>query len=148
MEIYFTSGTGLRPRAGNGRAAAIQDGEADNRSFSQAELATRETAYGGNYVIIDHLNGEYSWFGHLKQGRVRVKIEQQVKQGEIIAQMGSSGDSLFPHLHYELRTGVGAKEVEGLPSYFTKFRRLLGSGPIVVKKGQVDTGNIVESLEP
>jgi murein DD-endopeptidase MepM/ murein hydrolase activator NlpD len=99
-------------------------------------------------VIIDHLNGEYSLFAHLKQGSIRVKIGQQLKQGEIIGQMGASGDSLFPHLHYELRTGVGAKEVEGLPSYFTKFRRLLDSGSVVVKKGQVDTGDIVKSLEP
>ena len=134
--------------AGNGRVAALHDGEPDNRSFNPAELATRETAGGGNYVVIDHLNGEYSWFGHLKQGSVRVKIGQQVKQGEIIGQMGASGDSLFPHLHYELRTGVGAKQVEGLPSYFTNFRRLLGTVPIVVKHGQVDTGDIVESLEP
>jgi murein DD-endopeptidase MepM/ murein hydrolase activator NlpD len=134
--------------AGNGRVAALHDGEPDNRSFNPAELATRETAGGGNYVIIDHLNGEYSWFGHLKQGSVSVKIGQQVKQGEIIAQMGASGDSLFPHLHYELRTGVGAKHVEGLPSYFINFRRVPGNAPIVGKKGQVDTGDIVESLEP
>jgi hypothetical protein len=146
-EVYYGFGVPIYA-AGNGRVAAIHDGERDNRSFNPAELATRETAGGGNYVIIDHLNGEYSWFGHLKQGSVRVKIGQQVKQGEIIAQMGASGDSLFPHLHYELRTGVGAKQVEGLPSYFTNFRRLLGTGTIVVKKGQVDTGDIVETLDP
>jgi Peptidase family M23 len=134
--------------AGSGRVAAIHDGEPDNRSFNQAQLATRENVRSGNYVIIDHLNGEYSLFAHLKQGSIRVKIGQQVKTGEIIGQMGASGDSLFPHLDYSLRTGIGAKEVEGLPSYFTNFRRLLGSGPIVVKKGQLDTGEIVESLEP
>jgi Peptidase family M23 len=146
-EVYYGFGVPIYA-AGNGRVAAIHDGQPDNRSFTQAELATRETARGGNYVIIDHLNGEYSWFTHLRQGSVRVRIGQEVKQGEIIAQMGASGDSLFPHLHYELRTGVGVKEVQGLPSYFTNFRRLLGAGPIVVKKGQVDTGDIVESLEP
>jgi hypothetical protein len=146
-EVYYGFGVPIYA-AGNGRVAAIHDGEPDNRSFSQAELTTRETARGGNDVIIDHLNGEYSWFAHLKQGSVRVRVGQQVKQGQIIAQMGASGDSLFPHLHYELRTGVGAREVEGLPSYFTNFRRLLGAGPIVVKKGQVDTGDIVESLTP
>jgi len=146
-EAYYGFGVAIYG-AGNGRVAAIHDGEPDNRSFNQAAPATRENARSGNYVIIDHLNGEYSLFAHLKQGSVRVKIGQQLKQGEIIGQMGASGDSLFPHLHYELRTGVGAKEVEGLPSYFTKFRRLLGSGPVVVKKGQVDTGDIVESLEP
>ena len=145
-EVYYGFGVPIYA-AGNGRVAAIHDGEPDHRSFNQAERANRETAGYGNYVIIDHLNGEYSLFAHLKQGSVRVKIGQQVKEGEIVAQMGSSGDSLFPHLHYEVRTGVGAKEIEGLPSYFTRFRRLFGSGPIVVKKGQVDTGDVVESLE-
>ena len=146
-EVYYGFGAPIYA-AGSGRVAAMHDGEPDNRSFDHAELATRETAGFGNYVIVDHLNGEYSLLAHLKQGSVRVKIGQQVKRGEIIAHMGSSGDSLFPHLHYELRTGVGAKDVEGLPSYFTNFRRLLGGEPIVVQKGQVDTGDIVESLEP
>jgi Peptidase family M23 len=132
--------------AGTGRVAAIHDGEPDNRSFNHAELATRETARGGNYVVIDHLNGEFSWFGHLKQWSISIKIGQQVKQGEVIARMGASGDSLFPHLHYELRNGVGTKEVEGLPSYFTDFRRLPRAKPIIVKTGQVDTGDIVESI--
>ena len=62
--------------------------------------------------------------------------------------MGASGDSLFPHLHYELRNGVGAREVKGLPSYFTDFRRLLRPHPISVKTEQVDTGDIVESIAP
>ena len=128
--------------------AAIHDGEPDNRSFNPADLATRENARSGNYVVIDHLNGEYSLFAHLKQGSVRVRIGQQVRQGQIVGQMGASGDSLFPHLDYGLRTGVGAKEVEGLPSYFNDFRRLLGSAPVVVEKGQVDTGDIVESRKP
>jgi murein DD-endopeptidase MepM/ murein hydrolase activator NlpD len=96
--------------------------------------------------VVDHLNGEFSWFGHLKRGSVSVKIGQQVKQGEVIGRMGASGDSLFPHLHYELRNGVGVKQVEGLPSYFTDFRRLLGAKSIIAKTGQVDTGDVVESI--
>jgi hypothetical protein len=144
-DVYYGFGVPIYA-AGHGRVAASHDGEPDNRSFNPAALATRENARSGNYVVIDHLNGEYSLFAHLKQGSVKVKVGQQVKQGEIIAQLGASGDSLFPHLDYGLRTGVGTKNVEGLPSYFSDFRRLLGAGPVFVKKGQVDTGDIVESL--
>ena len=75
-----------------------------------------------DYVVIDHGNGEYSWFGHLKQGSIRIKPEQIVKQGEVIAEIGASGDSLFPHLHYELRNGPGIEGIEGLHSYFSGFR--------------------------
>ena len=38
------------------------------------------------------------------------------------------------------------KQVEGLPSYFTDFRRLLGAKSIIAKTGQVDTGDVVESI--
>ena len=75
-----------------------------------------------------------------------MKVGQEVKQGEIIAHMGASGDSLFPHLHSGCRNEIGAREVEGLPSYFTNFRRL-GSQPLVIKRGQVDTGDVVEQVE-
>jgi murein DD-endopeptidase MepM/ murein hydrolase activator NlpD len=68
-----------------------------------------------------------------------------VKQGEVIGQVGTSGDSLFPHLHYELRTGPGLKGVEGLPSYFGGFRRALGSKTGAVERGQVDTGHVVDN---
>lgn len=131
--------------AGAGTVAALHDGEPDNRRFDEAELETRETAYGGNYIVIDHGNGEYSWFGHLQQGSIRVKLGQRVEQGQPIARMGASGDSLFPHLHYELRSGTGARGVEGLPSEFTDFRRLLGTTVLAVERGAVATGDIVQS---
>jgi hypothetical protein len=131
--------------AGAGRVVAARDGEPDDRRVDRAALAERATAVGGNYVVIDHLNGEYSWFGHLKQGSVKVRPGQLVKQGEVIGQVGASGDSLFPHLHYELRTGPGIQGVEGLPSYFGGFRRVLGSKTVPVERGQVDTGDVVEN---
>jgi murein DD-endopeptidase MepM/ murein hydrolase activator NlpD len=68
-----------------------------------------------------------------------------VKQGETIGQIGASGDSLFPHLHYELRTGPEIRGVEGLPSYFSGFRRVLGAKTVPVERGRVDTGDIVEN---
>lgn len=142
-EDYYSFGKPIYA-VGAGRVVAVFDGKPDDRKFDPAELAENERAFGGNYIVIDHLNGEFSWFGHLKQGSARVKLDQMVKQGDVIAAMGASGSSLFPHLHYELRDGSGAREVEGLPSYFSRFRRLIGSRSINVQKGQVDTGDIVD----
>ena len=143
MEEYYSFGAPIYA-AGAGRVVLVVDKNPDNRQFDQADLAKDERAYGGNYIVVDHLNGEYSWFGHIKQGSARVKVGQMVKQGEIIAAIGASGSSLFPHLHYELRNGSGAREVEGLPSYFSNFRRILGSRLVNVKKGAINTGDIVD----
>jgi len=128
---------------GDGKVAALSDGMPDNRSFDESVLSTKPMTLFGNHVVIDHGNGEYSVFGHLKQGSVRAKIGDVIKQGQQIAQVGASGSANIPHLHYELQNGVDTK-AEGLPSYFRNFRRVLGSRIVEVKLGQVDSGDITQ----
>lgn len=143
MEDYYIYGNPVYA-SGAGRVAAVRDDKQD-RQFSPQELAEDERAFYGNYVVIDHLNGEFSLFGHIKKGSALVKVGQTVKQGDVIASVGATGSSLFPHLHYELRNSAGAKTNEGLPSYFSNFRRIRGSNVVTVKKGAINTGDIIES---
>jgi hypothetical protein len=53
----------------------------------------------GNFIEIKHLNGSVTVYGH--NSRLLVIKGQQVKQGQIIAEMGSTGNSTAPHLHFE-----------------------------------------------
>ncbi len=55
----------------------------------------------GTYVIIKHENGWESVYGHLSLASVGLK--KAVRSGSIIGQVGSSGLSTGPHLHFELR---------------------------------------------
>jgi len=55
----------------------------------------------GNLVILAHIYGFKTYYGHLK--RVVVKSGQFVKKGQLIAYSGNSGLSNGPHLHYEIR---------------------------------------------
>lgn len=59
--------------------------------------------YGGygNAVVIDHLGGYQSLYGHLT--KVNVIQGQQVKAGDVIGFLGSTGRSTGPHVHYEIR---------------------------------------------
>ncbi len=59
--------------------------------------------YYGNHVIIDHGNGFDTLYGHMLSGSVNVRQGQQVKKGDIIGYVGSSGNSSGPHLHFEIR---------------------------------------------
>ena len=97
----------------------------------------------GNFVMLDHGNGEFSLLAHMKQGTVTVKPGDRVKQGQKLGEMGCSGDSMFPHLHYQLQRDdyLG----EGLPSYFRDYQRFTGAAWVPVKRGQVDTGDIVRT---
>ncbi|MEA3108341.1 MAG: hypothetical protein QOI88_2946, partial [Gammaproteobacteria bacterium] len=74
-----------------------------------------------------------------------VKTGDLVKQGDSVGRVGFSGDALFPHVHYALLAGAEISRSEGIPAYFTRFRRLLGGKAIDVKLGSLDSGDIVES---
>ena len=59
----------------------------------------------GNYIIIQHTDGNYTLYGHLYEDSLTVKEGESVKQGQVIAKMGSSGNSTGAHLHFEVREG-------------------------------------------
>jgi hypothetical protein len=99
----------------------------------------------GNHVILDHGNGEYSVLLHLLPGSVRVGRGDHVAQGQLLGRIGFSGDSLVPHLHYFVSSSP-RYPMQGVPSYFRRFRRLLGTHSVTVECGQLDSGDIVESL--
>lgn len=54
----------------------------------------------GNAVTIKHLDGSITIYGHNR--RLLVSKGQQVIPGQIIAEMGSTGNSTAPHLHFEV----------------------------------------------
>lgn len=57
----------------------------------------------GRLVIIDHGGGMTTYYGHLS--RIDVVPGQEVRVGQIIGAVGSSGRTTAPHLHYEVRQG-------------------------------------------
>jgi murein DD-endopeptidase MepM/ murein hydrolase activator NlpD len=58
----------------------------------------------GRLVVVDHGNGYQTYYGHLS--RVSVMLGQEIRQGDIVGDVGMSGRSTGPHLHYEVRVGA------------------------------------------
>jgi murein DD-endopeptidase MepM/ murein hydrolase activator NlpD len=114
--------------------------------FDFGQVLDNPKAMAGNYIIIDHQNGEYSLLGHFKPRSITVKEGETVEQGQLVGQMGFSGSAGdWIHLHYELRDGLEMWSSEGLPSYFRAFNRILGSRAVAEEKGLINTGEIVEA---
>ena len=55
----------------------------------------------GNCVMINHGDGVVTLYGH--GSKILTSVNTQVKQGDVIMQVGSTGDSTGPHLHVEVR---------------------------------------------
>ena len=64
------------------------------------KVEKKRTGYGTS-ILIDHGYGFSTLYGHLNE--VSVKKGQQVKKGEVIGKVGSTGTSTAPHCHYEVR---------------------------------------------
>ena len=78
----------------DGIIVEIQDG-IGNMKGSIGKLAY------GNYIKIKHNDGYHTLYAHL-QNNLPVKINQSIKQGNIIGYMGDSGDAYGKHLHFEI----------------------------------------------
>lgn len=63
--------------------------------------AWNEGGYGW-WVAIEHDNGVYSRYGHMKQ-QSTIQVGTHVNQGDVIGYVGSTGYSTGPHLHFEIR---------------------------------------------
>jgi len=100
LEDYYAFGLPVLAPA-PGRVVAVEASLPDNPP-RQAEI---EHGWG-NYVILDHGNGEYSELSHFRQGGITVQIGQAVKRGEIIGYCGNSGRSPVPHIHFQLQRGA------------------------------------------
>ena len=54
----------------------------------------------GNRVIINHGYGYQTWYGHMF--RIKARVGETVKRGEVIGYVGNTGKSTGPHCHYEV----------------------------------------------
>jgi len=57
----------------------------------------------GNTVIIRHEDHLFTSLSHLKEGSIRVKEGDTVKEGDEIGRCGNSGRSPYPHLHFQVQ---------------------------------------------
>jgi hypothetical protein len=145
-EDWFGFGVPLYAPAA-GKVVVASDGMPDNTRSKKSVQITPDMfmknplIFAGNYVVIDHQDGTFSFLAHLKNGSVRAKKGDVVKAGQQVGEMGFSGDAFLVHLHYQLQSD--AAWGEGIPSYFRNFDLLTGGKPLHVNAGQIDSGDVV-----
>lgn len=75
----------------------------------------------GNYIIMKCNNNVYAAFAHLQMGSITVSVGQSVKKGHILGKVGHSGNSIAPHLHFQLMDSSNLLSAKGIPCAFEQY---------------------------
>ncbi|MEE9295351.1 MAG: M23 family metallopeptidase, partial [Phycisphaerae bacterium] len=104
---------------------------------------------GGNYVVIEHQGAEYSVYVHMRHNSVTVVPGDKVKQGQVIGQVGISGDGFEPHLHFSVTNTPDMNYGHGLPITFTNVKPVGLSSTIDMNVNRLFlTGEFVDASDP
>lgn len=116
---YITSGYGTRTHPIQGIIKNHTGIDIGNAGFGAPVVAaadgivTMAGSYGGygNCVMINHGDGISTLYGHGQT--ILTEVGKEVKKGDLIMEVGSTGVSTGPHLHFEVR--VNGKIVDPMP---------------------------------
>lgn len=75
----------------------------------------------GNSVVIELAPHAYALYAHLQPGSVRVCVGQKIKRGDVIGLVGNSGNSLAPHLHFQIMDSPSPLSSKALPYVIDSF---------------------------
>jgi murein DD-endopeptidase MepM/ murein hydrolase activator NlpD len=91
-----------------------------NEGFSPAVPITPDTI-AGNTLLLDLGGQQFAHYLHLQSGSLRVKTGDHVRRGQVVAQIGDSGDAREPHLHFQVSTSSNLLAGEGVPYLIDQY---------------------------
>jgi murein DD-endopeptidase MepM/ murein hydrolase activator NlpD len=115
-EDYYAFGKELFAPC-DGEIVKVLDGIVDNKVGEMNSIDVT-----GNTVIIKTNNNEYLFFCHFKNGTIKLKEGEKVKQGQLLGLCGNSGHSSEPHLHFHIQNTKDINSGTGIKCYFEKLK--------------------------
>ncbi len=105
----------------------------------------------GNYIIIKNAENIYGLFAHLKLNSILVKENERVTVGQKIGLLGHSGNSMAPHLHFQLTDSIDYKRANGIPCCFKTLEYFVNGAwtiklNIIPKKNERIRYNGIENM--
>lgn len=114
-EDFFSFGQEISAPC-DGEVVMVVDGVKDNtpRTINQA-LAS------GNTLVIKTAEKEFFVFTNLKQQSIKVREGDKIKQGKVIAQIGNSGNSMEPQLHFRMQNAEDLNKYSAIKIHFSQL---------------------------
>jgi hypothetical protein len=84
----------------------------------------------GDHVVVRHatLPDCYALYAHLRCNSLRVAVGDEVTPSTVLGEVGHTGNSTAPHLHFQLMTASDPPTASGIPCCFQRYERLGGDG--------------------
>jgi murein DD-endopeptidase MepM/ murein hydrolase activator NlpD len=127
----------------DGTVVSLVSDQNDDRSFDPEASRQNINALFGNYIVIDLGNDTFALYGHVQKDSITVNVGDRVRRGQHIANVGQSGSSLLPHLHFQLMDGPDM-HAEGVPALFRDFTRVRGMVRERVRLGAIASSDLIE----
>lgn len=91
----------------------------DGKIIPPVPLTDRTNA--GNMVALKIGEGQYAFYAHLVPGSIRVKKGDRVRKGRVLGKVGNSGNSVGPHLHFQVSRGPELNGHDFLPHVYSGY---------------------------
>ncbi|MFD6279994.1 M23 family metallopeptidase [Streptomyces sp. NPDC060209] len=112
----------------DGTVVHVSDGQRDHLSRNSGpalaylmavEALVRDMAGArrivGNHIVLDIGDGAYAAYAHVRRGSLQVKAGDTVREGQVLARCGNSGNSSEPHVHFQLMDHPDLDVARGIP---------------------------------
>ena len=101
----------------------------------------------GNCVILDLGNRHYALYAHMQPGSIKVHRGEHVHSGQVIGLVGDTGNSIAPHLHFQVTDGPTSLASNGLPYEITEFE-VTGKTPGTKAFDEAETNGTPLAITP
>ncbi|MGA3222761.1 MAG: M23 family metallopeptidase [Acidobacteriaceae bacterium] len=100
---------------------SVIDGEPEQTPGKYPTNITLDKA-DGNCVILDLGNRRYALYAHMQPGSIKVHRGEKVHLGQVIGLVGDTGNSIVPHLHFQVTDGPTSLSSNGFPYEIRSFQ--------------------------
>jgi murein DD-endopeptidase MepM/ murein hydrolase activator NlpD len=118
-------------------------------AFDRGEVQSHTNRSFGNYITIDHGDGEYSHYGHLARGTFVVKTGQRVEAGQALAHVGNSGYTLGEgggyHVHAQVTKSFNIAS-QSIPFTFSDVKNP-AKGMVLKSTQPAELGNCLKKFD-
>jgi hypothetical protein len=107
-----------------------------------------QTPGQGNHIVLDIGSGRYAVLAHLQRGSARVGEGERVRVGQQIAAVGDSGNSLAPHLHFQVQANPDfGEQARTVPVVFRDAVLIRGGRESTPAEADLRRGDHIRPIE-